>query len=200
MTAMKKCVACLLALIAAFVPSAVCAQEKSQHSHNVYVELFGGSDFLSVNYDTRFSGSTIFGWRAGVGFSAMLFDSEDKWFTGEHHVGVSVPLGVNAIFGKHASKFEVGIRVTPGLYTWQDDYYWLEGSESGPNDWVVYSEADRKYQFGCSFGIDVGYRLQRPNGFNFRIGLSPNISVNAKCVSFSVLSAYPYISFGYTFR
>lgn len=172
--------------------------ESETHSHNVYVDFFGSSNLISVNYDTRFPKSSVFGWRAGVGFSLSAFSGYGcEAFS--YRKGISLPLGVNALFGKRASKFELGVAVTPGLYSFREsrrvseerENGWFEGHEDfGPTIW----------RGAYTMGLDLGYRLQRKNGFLFRFGISPCISMNSDDTYINLMSFIPYMSFGYTFQ
>ncbi len=189
-------IAGLLAAVGA-TAQAQCCREECRRSHNVFVELLGANDFVSVNYDTRFPGSPIFGWRAGISFSSI---QRDKLFGSGGNSdalcpGISVPLGVNALLGRRASKFEVGVRVSPGLYFYQNKHHYHDFN----SEWSEYY-GPRRTLFGCCFGLDVGYRLQRRSGFFFRVGLSPALDVTKNFTSFHLLSIIPSLSFGYTFR
>lgn len=171
--------------------------DSATHSHNVYVDFFGSSNIVSVNYDTRFGGSQVFGWRAGIGFSKSGFNQPDSYsFFADPRSGISMPLGVNALLGKHTSKFEIGIGITPSLASFRksvsehDDKGNHHTRYVGPTTW----------RGSCAFGIDLGYRLQRADGFMFRAGLSPCLDVSKSCIWLNILSFIPYISFGYTFR
>ena len=162
--------------------------------HNVFLEFFGPANIIGVSYDTRFPGSQVWGWRAGAGFSDAPLDGAL-----DYQPGISVPLGVNGIFGKWASKFEVGAFIAPGLYFHQDtDFYcYCDGD-------ACYDGSARlgpvKCRPGCSLGLNLGYRLQRRGGFAFRIGWSPSIFVNSGGAYLNLYSLFPHIGFGYTFR
>lgn len=168
--------------------------EKERWVHNVFLEFLGSPNIISVSYDTRFPGTKVWGWRAGLGFSSAPIESELGY-----KPGVSLPLGVNGLFGSRASKFELGLVVAPGGYFYRDREYYYEVGE----DYCFsssYPVGPTKYHFGCSFGIDLGYRLQRRNGFAFRVGLLPSVFVNSHGGFFNVFGAFPYVGFGYTFR
>lgn len=163
-------------------------------SHNIYLDFFESSNVVSVSYDTRFPGSEVLGWHAGVGFSgAHLYDFLD------FHPGVSIPLGINALFGHRASKFEIGVGAASGMYFYRDkEYRYMKDDGT----WVETSNfvGPTHTQFACTLGINLGYRWQRRNGFGFRIGLSPCINVSSGGTYINLFSAMPYIGFGYTFR
>ena len=195
---MKACKVKLLFLILGIIVAGTDMRaDPGIRSHDVYVQLFGSSNIVSVNYDTRFGGSTVFGWRAGIGFSLSGFNQPKTFsFFPDPRSGISMPLGVNALFGKHTGKFEIGVAITPSLASYQervtehDD----EGNHHtryiGPTTW----------HGSCAYGIDLGYRLQKAKGFMFRVGLSPCLDVNKSGICPNALSLIPYLSFGYTFR
>lgn len=164
---------------------------------NVYIDLFNGSNVFGVNFDSRFPNSSIFGWRIGVGYSQSLFPG---YGLNNYRPGISIPFGVNALFGGNKNKFEVGIGVTPGIYSYQylmdfcgkdeNGNYYCGNKACGPQSWRA----------GCAISIDLGYRLQRPKGFFFRAGLSPFLNINSKVISLHLFGFLPYLSFGYTFK
>lgn len=169
--------------------------DSEMRSHNVYVDLFGSSNIVSVNYDARFGGSSGFGWRAGVGYSASGFNHPNRYgFLPDYRSGISLPLGVNALLGEHVHKFEIGVGVTPSLAAFRES----ETDDFG--DHLTHNVGPSLWRGACAFSIDLGYRLQRKNGFMFRAGISPCLDVNGTCVSIHMLSLLPYLSFGYTFN
>lgn len=168
--------------------------DSEMRSHNVYVDLFDSSNIVSVNYDTRFGGSSVFGWRAGMGYSLSRFEGYKGWL-GNYREGISLPLGINALFGKRASKFEVGVGLTPGIYSYRDSRLVIGENYQGNEDF-----GPESWRGSCALGLDLGYRLQRKKGFLFRAGISPCLDINSDMISFNFLSLYPYLSFGYTFK
>lgn len=171
--------------------------ESDSRSQNVYIDFFGNSNVVSVNYDSRFGRSAVFGWRAGVGFSQSGFYHQNRYsFLPVYRSGVSLPIGVNALFGKHTSKFEIGAVITPSLAAYRESV--SEHNENGGH--ITYDIGPTIWRKTCAFSLDLGYRLQRENGFLFRAGISPCLDVNKTCVSIHMLSFLPYLSFGYTFN
>lgn len=171
--------------------------ESEPRSHNVYVDFFSSSNIVSVNYDTRFPKSSVLGWRAGIGFSHSCFDGDGGWL-GNYRPGISLPLGINALFGEGKSKFELGLAITPGLYSFRNSREvrgenYDRHEDFGPTTW----------RGACAVGLDLGYRLQRKKGFLFRVGISRYIDMNSDMISINVLKLLipiPYLSFGYTFK
>lgn len=175
--------------------------ESEPRSHNVYVDFFSSSNIVSVNYDTRFPKSSVLGWRAGIGFSHSCFDGDRGWF-GNNRPGISLPLGINALFGEGKSKFELGLAITPGLYSFRDSRMVVEEREHGM--YKGYEDfGPTRWRGACAVGLDLGYRLQRKSGFLFRVGISRCIDMNSDMISINVLKLLipiPYLSFGYTFK
>lgn len=164
-------------------------------SHNVYLNLFESSNYINVSYDTRFGNSEVMGWRVGLGYSTCYVG--DYYF--KHRPGISLPLGVNALFGHRASKFELGLGVCPGLYAFRQSKYVYD---QGPDyDYSYYEDYGKtKWRGACTFSLDLGYRLQRRSGFGLRVGFSPSVSVWNSVWRLQIMSFIPYIGLGYTFR
>ena len=55
-----------------------------------------------------------------------------------------------------------------------------------------------KTQFGYFFFGDIGYRYQRPNGFMFRVGVSPSFNFGDK-YGLKKAAFFPYIDLGWSF-
>lgn len=171
--------------------------ENANRYNNIFVDFFGNSNLVSVNYDSRFGRSAVFGWRAGVGFSQSGFYHQNRYsFLPVYRSGISLPIGVNALFGKHTSKFEIGAVITPSLAAYRESV--SEHNENGGH--ITYDIGPTIWRKTCAFSLDLGYRLQRENGFLFRAGISPCLDVNKTCISIHMLSFLPYLSFGYTFN
>lgn len=171
--------------------------ENANRYNNIFVDFFGNSNVVSVNYDSRFCRSSVLGWRAGVGYSLSGFNHPNRYsFLPDYRSGVSLPVGVNALFGKYTSKFEIGAVITPSLAAFRKSV--TEHNDNG--DHITYDVGPTLWRGTCAFSIDIGYRLQRENGFLFRAGISPCLDMNKTCASIHMLSLLPYLSFGYTFN
>ena len=101
----------------------ITANQKSDQliSRNIFVEFGGPSFSIGIGYDQRFRPNSVFGFRAGLSYTSVSWD-DAGWFgayeesyTSAYSKGVTFPLEVNAIMGKRASKFELGIGATPGI-------------------------------------------------------------------------------------
>ncbi len=75
--------------------------EGSSTSKSVYVELLGSGLAISANYDSRFNGTKGLGYRVGLGFVPL-----------KGATALTIPLGLNAIFGKRYSFFEAEFTAT----------------------------------------------------------------------------------------
>ena len=172
----------LLSLFALCYFSAVMAQQKTR---NLSVELLGAQNIVGVNYDSRFDGNSGLGYRVGIGYgygnNSGLFDQKIN--------GVGVPLELNYLLGKKNSKLELGFGASLGVYQVKETYV-----NSPKIDFYTSS----KTQFGYFFFGDIGYRYQRPNGFMFRVGVSPSFNFGDK-YGLNKAAFFPYIGFGWSF-
>lgn len=170
-------------------------------SRNLFVEFWGPSLGIGLGYDQRFKPNSPFGFRAGIGYTNGSADDSGYWdsnisesdYTYVKFKGVTLPLEVNAIFGKRASKFELGIGATPCILDRYEVKYKYNGwhhTASGSKDVV------RLNIFGA---MNIGYRLQRKSGFFFRVGLT-FLAGDIDCSPFDGLLCMPNLSFGYTIR
>lgn len=153
----------LIAIIASSI--SMSAQTKS-----VNLELLGANGLAGISFDARFKGNYGFGYSVGLGygFSSTNIDfAETAGRDGVNHQAV-VPVELNYLFGKHNSHFVLGAGLVGG---------------------VVINEAVKKPSFGGTAFADIAYRYQKPKGFNFSIGMKPNLQ-NA---------LYPYLSVGFSF-
>ncbi len=170
-------------------------------SRNLFVELWGPSFGIGLGYDQRFKPNSVFGFRAGIGYTNGSADDSGYW---DSHIatttykyvefkGVTLPLEVNAILGNRASKFELGIGATPCIL----DRYEVKYT---PHGWY-HSSSDIKDGVRVNiFGtMNIGYRLQRKSGFFFRVGLTFMVG-DIDCSPFDGLLCMPNLSFGYTIR
>ncbi|MDE6291272.1 MAG: hypothetical protein K2M16_07050 [Muribaculaceae bacterium] len=169
-------------------------------SRNLFVEFGGPSFGIGIGYDQRFKPNSVFGFRAGMSFTSGSWDDSGWWgsynggaYTDLDFKGVTFPLEINAIMGKRASKFELGIGATPCILHRHEVKYWgwhQEHYESDVKDGV------RLNIFGS---LNIGYRLQRKSGFFLRAGLTFLIA-DLKCSPMDGLLLFPNLSLGYTIR
>lgn len=167
-------------------------------SRNLFVQYAGPSLGIGVGYDQRFKPNSVFGFSAGIAFTNGSND-DDGWFGaydgGKHTYiefkGITLPWEVNAIMGKRASKFELGIGATPCI---------LDRYELKYQGWHQDKISERKGLRLNIFGtLSIGYRLQRKSGFFLRAGLT-FIMGGIECSPFDGLLAMPNLSLGYTIR
>ncbi|MDE6380607.1 MAG: hypothetical protein K2L11_09055 [Muribaculaceae bacterium] len=164
------------------------------------MELGGPSFGIGIGYDQRFKANSVFGFRTGLSFTNGSWD-DGGWFgaydggayTDVDFKGVTLPLEANAIMGKRASKFELGIGATPCILHRHEVKHsaWHSGySETHIKDGV------RLNIFGT---LNIGYRLQRKSGFFLRAGFTFLIG-DLKCSPMDGLLLIPNLSLGYTIR
>ncbi len=106
--------------------------------------------------------------------------------------GVTFPLEVNAIMGKRASKFELGLGATPCILNRYEERHIYSNYT-----YNVYNKEGIKLNF---FGtLNIGYRLQRKSGFFLRAGMTFVIG-DLKCSPMDGIFLIPNLSLGYTIR
>ena len=192
----RKAIAIALLLLSVLT---VNAQECEVRDKSVYLEVFGPSNYIGVNYDARFSKNSKWGYRVGFGFgysssSGPLGDASTRAY--------SVPLGVNYFVGNNKHNLELGLGVNVGLYNNHD--YIMEGiygnyASGKPQLLGVKSVPTKDTKFGMfGFGT-VGYRYTAKKGFQFRIGVTPARMIAADNIYDRKTVLMPYISFGKAF-
>ena len=80
-------------------------EANAQAKNAFYVELLGNGLLFSANYDFRFSETTSWGGRAGIGYIGVS-DGDDGGGI------VTIPVMVNNLLGKDGKYFEVGAGFT----------------------------------------------------------------------------------------
>ena len=193
---MKKNVFLIITVLVAGLLTA--SSTYGQNGRTLYLELFGASNGLGVNYDARFDrdGSTGWGWRTGLGFgyryssTGLAYDFSEKSGTqvGEtteitiSHIynqsfRASVPLEINYLLGSGPSKLDLG---AGGLFC-ADLYTAADGAKP-------------HLAFGVSPYLSAGYRLVTEKRFVFRAGFMSPFTFRTREFPF-----WPYISFGRAF-
>lgn len=169
-------------------------------SRNIFLELGGPSIGIGIGYDRRFKPTSVLGFSAGLSYTSISW-SDSGWFgaykgtdyTDIDSKGVAILLEVNALFGKRASKLELGIGATPCIFNRHEVRYWGLSPENQETD---VKDGTRINIFGS---LNVGYRLQRKSGFFLRAGLSLLIG-DIKCSPMDGVILMPHLSLGYTIR
>lgn len=190
----------VLSLFALCCFSAVMAQQKTR---SLSVELLGAQTIAGINYDSRFEGNSGLGYRVGIGYG---YGDNSGW-PDQKINGVGVPLELNYLLGKKNSKLELGFGVSLGVYhiketmAYVEDTGWYPGTEdTDQKDGEIkyYTYKNKENRFGYFFFGDIGYRYQRPNGFMFRVGVSPSFNFGDK-YGLNKAAFFPYIGFGWSF-
>lgn len=188
----------ILSLFALCCFSAVMAQQKTR---SLSVELLGAQNIAGINYDSRFKGNSGLGYRVGLGYgygnNSSLFDQKIN--------GVAAPFELNYLLGKKNSKLELGFGLSLGVYhiketvAYVEDTGWYPGAEDTDQKYgEIKYYTNKENRFGYFFFGDIGYRYQRPNGFMFRVGVSPSFNFGDK-YGLNKAAFFPYIGFGWSF-
>ncbi|TAE14925.1 MAG: hypothetical protein EAZ47_10815 [Bacteroidetes bacterium] len=156
----------------------------TKEANKTFFAEFGGPGILfSANFDQRFKSKERlgFGYRAGLGFT-LVDETEftnNMFFTTRTNTVITVPLGVNYLFGRPNSPnmFEVGVGGTilsrPSSILNYNDY--TQGNLTGNATFM--------------------YRRQPVDGgFSFRIGFVPTINTDGDIFPFAA------VGLGYSFR
>lgn len=173
-------------------------------SRNIFIEFGGPSFGVGIGYDRRFKPKSVFGFRTGLSFTNGSVNDGGWWgaysfepYTNVDFKGITLPLEVNAIMGKRASKFELGVGLTPCILHRKETHYsaWDDEQPEGPRKYFI-KKGIKANVFGT---INFGYRLQRKSGFFLRTGFTFLIG-DIKSSPIDGLYFIPNISFGYTIR
>ena len=167
------------------------AQERfatwAKPTKTIYLEGFGASSTIGLNFDSRFTGDNGWGYRVGLSFCSSSYS-----FLWDDATGVAVPLEINYLLGKRNSKLELGVGTSLGYYKVEED---SDEVPSHPESWRY---GERK-TFGYFVFLDIGYRYQPAKGFDFRIGITPSFDFGGRRGIYRHMF-YPYISLGYAFK
>lgn len=198
---MKKWLASLLMVMFAIVP----ALGQTDHGYNFYGQFIGNSTGFGVGFDSRFAHSSKFGYSVGLAYTDITWDNYDvgyadgcaRWINSK---GLTIPLEVNAIFGKRASKFEIGIGLTAYLIHKDDSKSysrWINNEYGVPFGEISSSSYKSGFRPNVSGSINLGYRLQRKSGFFMKLGLSL-VFGDFDCSPFDGVWLLPNVCLGYT--
>jgi len=136
----------------------------------ISLQGFGSSPFMAITYDRRFARRVNgFGAFAGIGASSVKDITKDKTV-------LTIPVGVNYLFGKHTDFIELG-----GGVTFVTNY--LD---------IFNSVTDDKAGYYCH--VSLGYRHQPVlGGVFYRVGVSPLYSPQESGMSY-------YFGLGYNLK
>lgn len=90
---------------------------QTDHGYNLYGQFLGTSTGIGVGLDSRFKAGGILGYSLGLAFTDISWSRDDGLdgcyasYDAESR-GISIPFEINAIWGKRASKFEIGFGMT----------------------------------------------------------------------------------------
>lgn len=141
-------------------------ENKGRRKTYALIEFGGAGGALSAQIDQRFSIDR----NDGLGYRAGLGNYSDV---------ISIPLGLNYIFGKKRSGLELGLGLTTYFDLKNDDNFFQNENSAG-----------------LSPLFTVGYRLQSYNGFMLRL----NSSVIYDFDIDEIFPYYPGLSVGYRIR
>ncbi len=143
----------------------------AQSTKYVGVEFLGASTGVGLRYDQRFSGNN------GLGFSAAIayaHGDDAAYSKGSGMDNILIPVEVNYLTGEGNSHFEAGLGMMNGRYHM-------------PN----------VTSYGYYFYLNLGWRYQKPEGFMFRVGVSPSFGSGSHYVEKKAF--FPYIGIGWSF-
>lgn len=164
----------LAAMCAALPANAQNNVEDNVTGKQFYVEGGGPGVILSVYFDSRFTRDRALGWgyRIGTGFgsryeSESYYEGGDYYYEDYQHSYVTIPMGINYVFGKSTSNhaFEAGAGIS--ILTRKVCLYDYEFENKG--NLLGY--------------FSFMYRRQPINGgFTWRIGFTPIIGTGGDIV------------------
>lgn len=97
------------------------------NSKSLYLEILGNSRHLSVNFDSRFKkGETGLGFQIGIGITRSYYGVSD--------MSVSLPAGINYLFGKNKNFVLIGIVGIPEYIensAWSSNFYFKSNANLG---------------------------------------------------------------------
>lgn len=176
-------------------------EKKPSFQRNFFVEFGGPSlSVFGLGFDSRFKPGSPFGYRAGMAYvdgSLSIGDYPTLDFK-----GVNLPLELNAIFGKHKSKFEIGIGMVPSILhraRWSYEYEIIKTEYNYYDYNIISHRHDEGTRINITGLMNIGYRYQRDSGFFMRVGLTLMLG-DLKCSPVDGLMLMPNIAFGYTIR
>lgn len=184
----------------ATVSAQTTGEEVSQPVRNLHLELFGGSNGIGIQYDSRLKGNS--GWGYGLGAGWGLAYSSSDFFGYEKHIhNISLSPRINYLLGRRNRKLELGFGVSLGYQFGSEEYdkYDFRVGETGQYEVhkVGHVKESRDMMNYFFFG-NVGYRRQAPRGFLFRVGVAPFFGFEDSH-SIKGFGLSPYLGFGWSF-
>ena len=165
----------------------VSALAANAQTRSLNLELLGSSGMVGVNYDARFKNNWGWGYSIGLGYGLSGHSDLSGYKSFSHIMGV--PVEMNYLFGKKNSHLVLGAGVMSGVDL---NHTHLPAStifyEDGTCDIMEESDSHTT-KWGFAPFADIAFRIQKPNGFAFSIGVKPNLDA----------AFWPYITFGKSF-
>lgn len=178
---------------------------QTDHGYNLYGQIFGPSTGVGLGIDSRFKSGGILGYSIGLAYADISW-SDDNGLDGSYasldvdSKGICLPLEVNAIMGKRASKFEIGLGFTTYIVKRDERHYktaFFPAEDESIWKFENYTIRKKVVRPNIIGTLNIGYRLQRKSGFFLKVGLSLLIG-DLKCSPIDGVVALPNIRLGYT--
>ena len=166
----------------------------AQTPRHINLELLGVYNLVGVSFDSRFSETSSFGYKVGIGYGyeksnsgrsgwSIAFDSDEADFRTSPigylrglclNSAVSVPINAYYLSGKNNSHFEGGLGVCPYVADFLGDYY--DGIGYYCFGRLGYRYESSSKPLSISACVDIPFKTP---GSDFRqaIGLYPSISI-----------------------
>lgn len=157
--------------LAILLLSAIAAEAQTK---SISLELLGSSGMAGINYDARLKDNVGLGYSIGLGYGLNGHSDFTGYKSVSHIIGV--PVELNYLFGKKNCHLVLGAGVFNGIdinHTHTPSYIFVAEDGSGPLQEEMYSH-NVKWVF--SPFADIAFRVQKPKGFTFSIGVKPNMT------------------------
>lgn len=167
---------------------------KAQIPRSVNLELLGVHNLIGLSFDSRFSNTSHFGYKIGLGYGFEKSQNSSGWmyeFNGSNadfrtspigflrnqllRNAVSIPVSVYYLTGEKNSHFEIGFGITPYYADFKDfEYYNNDGFNYYGFIQLGYRYESSKLVY--SAGFDIPFKTLGSN-FEQAIGLYPKVTV-----------------------
>lgn len=184
----------------ATVSAQTTSQEVSKPVRNLHLELFGGSNGIGIQYDSRLKGNSGWGYGLGAGWG-FAYSSADMFGYEKNIHNVSLSPRVNYLLGRKNRKLELGFGVSLGYQFGSaeyDQYDWAVGEDGNHEIRYAGHVKESMNMMSYFFFGNIGYRRQAPHGFLFRVGVAPFFGFEDKH-SIKGFGLSPYLGFGWSF-
>ena len=168
--------------------------------HSIYLEIGGASDFVGVNWDSRFKTNSHWGYRAGL---AIGYESDNSYELTQSNTYYSAPVDVNLLIGRRKSRLELGLGLKPMLI--RQKHLTVAPTATDITQDTYNISTSTTYLFRALLLADIGYRYVSKRGFQLRCGVTPMMNITKTWLTPSNevdrgdLLLAPYVSFGWSF-